>query len=205
MNKRCHIVVMCGKIGTGKDTVANYLHDNYGFVPLSFAGSLKTVCAELFNWDIKILEASTPETRRQRNELPPRTLCNREFNARTALQYIGTDLFRNNFGPDIWVDILKNKIEDLITENHNLSLPKIVITDCRFVNEIKMLESYDANFICLYKNNNDLEPQEGEHISEHDFLHKVDMMEKIYNNHGEVTMDNLYQNIEIFLKNKNIN
>ena len=221
MDKKCIIVVTCGKIGTGKDTVANYLCEKYGFTSLSFAYALKMVCSILFNWDMKILQASNTETRKQRELLPNRTLCGREFNVRTALQYMGTDLFRKNFGEDIWVDILKNKIDDIIstsaatstdignyfctadmcTVDGSNNIPKIVISDCRFLNEIAMLESYGANFICLYRNNEDLEPKENEHISEHDFLKKIDIMDKIYNNHGEVTMENLHQKIDMLMQN----
>jgi len=217
--EKCIIVVACGKIGTGKDTVANYLCENYGFISLSFAEALKKICAVLFNWDFEILQASTTETRKQRELLPKRILCGREFTPRTALQYIGTDLFRNNFGENVLADILKNKIDDIITlSNDDIgsyfctsdscksnNIPKIVISDCRFLNEIAMLESYGANFICLYRHNDDLQPLENEHISEHDFLKKLNMMEKIYNHHEEVSVKDLYQKINMFLKDKNIN
>ena len=66
MDKKCIIVVTCGKIGTGKDTVANYLCEKYGFTSLSFAYALKMVCSILFNWDMEILQASNSETRKQR-------------------------------------------------------------------------------------------------------------------------------------------
>lgn len=48
---------------------------------------------------------------------------------RYVLQFFGTDLFRKYFHQDIWIKIIENQLIKLKDEN-------IVITDCRFNNEM---------------------------------------------------------------------
>jgi hypothetical protein len=50
---------------------------------------------------------------------------------------IGTDLFRKQFHPDIWVHIVEKKILDELSINPD---SKIIISDCRFPNEIAMIK-----------------------------------------------------------------
>ena len=49
------IIGVTGFIGSGKDTVANYLTTFHGFKKLSFAGSLKDAVANVFGWDREML------------------------------------------------------------------------------------------------------------------------------------------------------
>ena len=44
------IIGLCGAQGSGKDTVANILIAEYGFIKLTFASTLKDVVAILFSW-----------------------------------------------------------------------------------------------------------------------------------------------------------
>ena len=50
-----------------------------------------------------------------------------------AMQQIATQLFRNNFHQDIWTKVIKRKL---------MNYDNIVITDCRFPNEIEMIKSH---------------------------------------------------------------
>lgn len=61
-----------------------------------------------------------------------------------ALQMIGTDLFRKKFFDEIWVSIVERKIIENIDKN-------IVISDCRFPNEINMVKKYNAKLIHIYR------------------------------------------------------
>ena len=42
------IVGICGQINTGKDTVADILCGEYGFLRVSFADPLKSFCLKMF-------------------------------------------------------------------------------------------------------------------------------------------------------------
>jgi adenylate kinase family enzyme len=57
------IIGICGFIGSGKGTVADTLVNEYGYTKLSFADTLKDGVAAVFNWDRKLLEGDTKDSR----------------------------------------------------------------------------------------------------------------------------------------------
>ena len=129
------VIGICGLIGSGKDTVGQLLVEEYGFTKLSFAGTLKDVTAVLFDWDREMLEGTTPETRAQR-EIPDPFWSDwfgRDWSPRIALQQLGTEVMRNHLHNDIWILTLQNKLR---------KLDKVVITDCRFPNEIDFVQDH---------------------------------------------------------------
>jgi hypothetical protein len=65
------------------------------------------------------------------------------------MQYFGTDLFRNHFHPDIWVKIVENKVSKYLEEDISCN---IVITDCRFNNEINMILELGGKIIQVHRN-----------------------------------------------------
>ena len=134
------IIGLCGAQGSGKDTVANILISEYGFVKLTFASTLKDVVAILFSWPRDLLEGLTEESRLWRETVDDfwsSKLSIPSFTPRKALQMIGTDLFRIHFNNDIWISIVENKIGAMLKNNPNIN---IVISDCRFANEINVIK-----------------------------------------------------------------
>lgn len=136
------IIGICGLIGSGKDTVAQYLIDSRNFKRISFATKLKDATAIVFGWDRAMLEGATPETRAQREIVDPywTEKLNRPWSPRIALQFVGTELFREVLDDNIWVlsadremQLIKSYL-DIIDSEVNF-----VISDCRFPNEIKMI------------------------------------------------------------------
>ena len=124
------IVGVCGLISSGKDTIADYLCTFHGFKRVSFAASLKDAVASVFGWDRELLEGSTKfsrEWREKRDDWWSERLS-MNITPRWVLQYWGTEVCRNNFHNDIWVASVENKLRQT-TDN-------IVITDCRFANEV---------------------------------------------------------------------
>lgn len=129
------ILGVTGQIGSGKDTIADYLCTFHGFQRLSFAASLKDAVASVFGWDREMLEGTTNssrEWREQRDEWWSNRLGT-HITPRWVLQYWGTDVCRNGFHQDIWVASVENKLRH--TKDH------IVITDCRFNNEVKAIKN----------------------------------------------------------------
>jgi len=127
------ILGICGFIGSGKNTVADYLVEKYDFVPVSFAAVLKDTCASLFGWDREMLEGKSEESRIQREQVDSfwaERLNIPCFTPRYALQYIGTNVMRDHFHKDIWVIAAEKRIQKY--EN-------VVISDVRFPNEVKMI------------------------------------------------------------------
>ena len=130
--KNC-IIGICGSIGSGKDTAADYLVEHHQFTRLSFASVLKDACADIFGWDRMMLEGKTDEDRRTRENVDEwwaTRLKIKNFSPRYALQYVGTELFRDVLHKDIWVFALENTIQ---------KYDRVVISDVRFPNEIDML------------------------------------------------------------------
>ena len=124
------IIGVCGLIGAGKDTVADYLVNIHEFRRESFAGTLKDAVSAVFGWDRIMLEGRTRASRAWR-EQPDQwwsQRLGREITPRWILQYWGTEVCRRSFHDDIWIASLENKLRNA-TDN-------IVVSDCRFTNEI---------------------------------------------------------------------
>ena len=129
------IIGVCGFIGSGKDTVADYLVNFHEFRRESFASTLKDAAAAVFGWDRTLLEGRTKEAREWREEVDQwwaERLAMPTLTPRWVLQYWGTEVFRNRFHDDIWIASLENKLRT--------SKDNVVISDCRFVNEIEAIK-----------------------------------------------------------------
>lgn len=127
------IVGVCGLIGSGKDTIADYLVNIHEFRRDSFASTLKDACAAVFGWDRVMLEGRTKssrEWREQRDEWWSQRL-GREITPRYILQHWGTEVCRKGFHDDIWIASLENKLRNAKDD--------VVISDCRFPNEIQAI------------------------------------------------------------------
>jgi hypothetical protein len=125
------IIGICGLIGAGKDTAADYLVNLHHFRRESFANSLKDAVAQVFGWDRTMLEGRTKQAREWREQVDPwwsARLDMPDLTPRWILQYWGTDVCRRAFHDDIWIASLENKLRN--------SQDDVVISDCRFPNEI---------------------------------------------------------------------
>jgi hypothetical protein len=130
------IIGVCGFIGSGKDTIADYLTNFHGFRRESFANSLKDAVAQVFGWDRTMLEGRTKQAREWREQVDPwwaERLNMPNLTPRWILQYWGTEVCRKAFHDDIWIASLENKLRN--------SKDDIVISDCRFPNEIKSIKN----------------------------------------------------------------
>ena len=139
------IIGICGFIGSGKDTAADYLVNFHGYRRESFAASLKDAVSHVFGWDRTMLEGRTAESRAWR-EQPDEWWSNRldrDITPRYILQYWGTEVIRQGFHDDMWIASLENKIR--------ASKDNIVITDCRFPNEISGLKQQGAKIIWIQR------------------------------------------------------
>lgn len=136
------IIGICGFIGSGKDTIADYLVNFNGFRRESFANSLKDAVSHVFGWDRTMLEGRTTQAREWREQVDPwwsERLNMPHLTPRWILQYWGTEVCRNGFHDDMWIASLENKLRN--------STDNIVISDCRFPNEIKSIK--DAGGIVI--------------------------------------------------------
>lgn len=138
------IIGICGLIGSGKDTVADYLVNFHEFRRESFASTLKDAVAAVFGWDRIMLEGRTKAAREWREQVDPwwaERLDMPTLTPRWVLQYWGTEVCRKAFHDDIWIASLENKLRN--------SRDNIVISDCRFPNEIASIRNAGGQIIWI--------------------------------------------------------
>lgn len=129
------IIGLVGFIGSGKDTVAGMLLDRGGHKD-SFAAPLKDLVSAVFGWPRELLEGDTIESRDFRET--PDIFWTRKtgidnFTPRMALQLIGTDVMREHFHKNIWLNSLEYRMR---SANKN---SVTVISDVRFRNELDLI------------------------------------------------------------------
>jgi hypothetical protein len=130
------IIGITGFIGSGKDTIADYLTTFHGYKRISFAGTLKDAVSAVFGWDRELLEGTTKSSREWREQLDlwwSERLGIHELTPRWVLQQWGTEVCRNGFHNDIWVASVENQLRK--------AKDNIVITDCRFANEVNAIKN----------------------------------------------------------------
>lgn len=110
------IILILGKAGQGKDTVAKFIKEELPgkTVITHYADYLKFLCTQFCDWDgIK------------------------DEQGRRMLQTIGTDLVRQEYNEDFWVDRVIEQIE-IFSHSFNY----FVVPDARFLNEIIKIEEH---------------------------------------------------------------
>ena len=162
----------------GKDTIADYLVKNYGFVKISFADSLKRACKEIFNLSDEQVYGNLKETIDPFWQKTPRYI----------LQKVGTDCLRNGFDQNIWIKSLRSK---LVFGN------KYVIPDVRFINEANAVVSWGGKLVKVLRDNAGATGGIASHASEIELnsFDKWDYM--VYN---DSTFEDLYRKIDNLVK-----
>jgi hypothetical protein len=140
------IIGVCGFIGSGKDTIADYLVNFHEFRRESFANTLKDAVSAVFGWDRTMLEGRTKQARDWREQVDPwwaERLSMPTLTPRLMLQIWGTEVCRKGFHDDIWIASLENKLRN--------STDNIVISDCRFPNEISSIKRAGGTIVWVQR------------------------------------------------------
>ena len=140
------IIGICGLIGSGKDTAADYLVGFHGFRRDSFAGTLKDAVSAVFGWDRELIEGRTPEARAWREQVDTwwaSRLNMPHLTPRWILQYWGTEVCREHFHDDIWIAALQSRLAK--RSDHT------VISDVRFPNEIKAIKEQGGRIVWIQR------------------------------------------------------
>ena len=135
------IIALSGKFRSGKDTVAQMISlklisKNIVTRRVAFADSLKEIVEIITGEKRSIVNGkyfSYPVydfTEKQKNNF----LDGWGLTLGTMLQKLGTDVLRDGFNKQIWINCVINKIKDLPPEEI------VIITDVRFKNELEMLK-----------------------------------------------------------------
>lgn len=119
------LIALTGAAGSGKDTVAAHLVRAHHFTQLAFADPLRAMVAAGFGVGPRDLE-------RDRKELPLDWLG---VSPRYLLQTLGTEWGRGLIHPDVWLMVLKRRLDLALDAGHL----RFVISDVRFENEAALV------------------------------------------------------------------
>ena len=170
------VIAISGHAGSGKDTAAKFIHDKlvkdgYRVLVTHFADLLKYICTKFFGWNgIK------------------------DEQGRQLLQYIGTDMVRNQY-PDYWVDFIA-KIIDMFGSKWDY----VLIPDTRFPNEVFGLRDRGIETVHVRVERNDFVSTLTESQQKHRSETALDGVEPDFIIQNEGTLDELYNEIDRLLK-----
>jgi len=148
-----HFIVLSGEAGAGKDSVADLLVANHGYVKVSLSDAMKEFCGRVFGFSKEQLYGpshmrNAPDPRWARpcthckgdGHVTPhaRVTCPKcdgegkinDNSPRRILQLLGDEWGRQLIHPDIWTMSLRPVLEGMLHDR-----VKIVINDARFDND----------------------------------------------------------------------
>ncbi|MGG1445028.1 AAA family ATPase [Brevibacillus laterosporus] len=191
-------IALTGKMRSGKDTVADYLAEHYGFIRFAFGDGIKRVCHELF--PDQFTDGKKP---------------------RALLQGVGQAL--RTFDPDVWVNRTLGEIDrenkayyrgayrilldDVIISDVEANPLHVVISDLRQPNEYARL--YTEGYVIIRVNASDdvridRMRSAGDTFDLADFTHDTERYVDIFavdyelNNNGSVR--DLYEQIDVVMR-----
>jgi hypothetical protein len=181
------ILAIAGKKGSGKDTLADILVDEYDFRKVSLADELKVMCSRIFEYPLD--ENYNPRLKEKKWSSPiiispthvgriSKYLTERDFDVtdemvnsmlrvgkekimetpRQLLQFVGTDMIRNIVDPDVWIKLTKITLVNY--EGH------AVIPDARFENERLAFRDVGGKLALIVRPSIEIEYSADNHESE---------------------------------------
>ena len=134
LKPRVTCIGLAGWARSGKDTVADYLVENHGYTKMSFAAPMKEAMYRL-NPRITVNEVQNTALRIGIDVYGWDGIKERSPDIRGLLQRFGTEVGREMFGQDFWVDTAIKEIPDGA---------KAVFSDVRFPNEADAIKKLNG-------------------------------------------------------------
>jgi len=154
LTPRVTVLGLSGWARSGKDTVADYLVENEGYTKVSFSAPMKEAMYRL-NPRITVNEVVNTALRVGVDVYGWEGLKERSPDIRGLLQRFGTEVGREMFDENFWVDYALNSIEDG---------SKVVISDVRYPNEADAIRELGGKVFRVERNG---VFAANEHASEH--------------------------------------
>lgn len=148
------IICLTGTIGVGKDTMADYLVERYGYVKIGMADPMKRIVKDVYEFTDEQLWGASDK----RNFEDPRypRLDSTFLSARVALQLLGNEWSRVCY-PETWPVYMKRVIAKVEhgyfyseskgayeVEGQRSHYAGVVISNCRFRNELEEMREVGA-------------------------------------------------------------
>ena len=128
-----NLIAICGKRRSGKDTIADILCEQYGYMKVRIADPLKFVVGTLFGFSLEQMECDQKDALDERWDISPRQ----------AMQFIGTEVMQHKIQellPDVgrkfWI---RSFLSGIRGGDQN---QKYVISDLRFLHEEEELRKH---------------------------------------------------------------
>lgn len=179
------IIGIIGRKGSGKDTMADriiQISSPNTTIKYSLANPIKNACRDLFRLtDDQLYDETEKERPDHRwNHRSPRQL----------MQWLGTDVFREQFGTDFWLQHARWAIDDLARVYR-----VIIIPDIRFTNEASFVRSFKNHLLIrIHRDSGDGDPHTSE--TEMDTIPTDWVDTVIYN---QSSLSKFYENIQNFV------
>lgn len=162
LNTGIQVIGIGGYKGSGKDTLGNHLVDHINekgerhAIRIGFADALKVHCVEKYGVDLELCHADnhTKNTtltgvnwfdmpREIQEKFRYSKADDQRLTYRELLQIEGTELGRDKFGEDIWLEKITENINSIESDKPLT----IIITDVRFDNEAQYIMSNGGHVI----------------------------------------------------------
>lgn len=172
------IVGFVGRKGVGKDTAADVLVQNKGYVRRKFAQPIKDICAIAFQVPSALLDGPEKEILIGKHQLSPRQM----------MQIVGTDFFRAHIHENFWIHHFQDWVADQPPSTN------VVVTDIRFQNELDAVQRLGGIVIKIERSSGEGRHQDTDaHVTESgiDNLKNVDV---VLQNDGSV--QDLWDHVE---------
>lgn len=128
-----NVIGLAGQAGVGKDTAAAWFVER-GYTRYGFSDPLKFMLNQAFGWTMKDWEDRSWKEGIVGHVVESTYTAQRDICPRALAQWLGTEVVRNNFGQNAWVDLWKQKW-------HSAGQPRVVVADVRFQNEVDAIHS----------------------------------------------------------------
>ncbi len=141
------LIGLSGKAGTGKDTIANYLHAKYMFQQYALASPIKEGLKAMFGLTDAHFEHPVKEQAIKRYGMSPRRMA----------QLLGTEFGRDIISEDVWI----RRCDEMYQESKAAGF---VVSDIRFDDEADWIRENGGQVWHVMRP--DATPAE-DHVSEH--------------------------------------
>lgn len=135
------LIGLTGYAHSGKDAFADHMINEFGYVKLGFADK---VCELALKLNPIIWKLPFPQRLKTIVDKKGWTKAKRIPGVRRYLQWLGSEVGREVFGEDIWINTLKPKISELLSKGTS-----VIITNVRFENEAQYIEELGGNIVLV--------------------------------------------------------
>lgn len=153
------IISLTGNMGVGKDTMADYLVEYYGFVKVSMADPFKRIAKDVYEFSDEQLWGPSA-ARNQDDKRYPRA-DGTYLSARIVTQLLGNELSRLAY-PETWIVYMQRVVEKIRAgqfyseKRGTYEVPGkkspyqgIIVSSCRFRNEIEAVKTMGGTTVRL--------------------------------------------------------